>query len=143
MRRRGAPGFGMSCGSGFGLRGRNILPQKWIELAARHASCRNRCCRLRARSRNVALGRRFLPTSRERQAIADRVAAAKPEALDGSPVTSIGRRDGYKYYAADGSWLLIRFSGTEPLMRIYTEVSDQKLVPQVLQAGEKLAGVRA
>src|SRR5881392_4083926 len=70
MRRRGAPGFGTSCGSGFGLRGRNILPQKWIELAPPYSSCRNlgRRCRLRARSRNVALGRRLLPTSRERQA---------------------------------------------------------------------------
>jgi phosphomannomutase len=56
----------------------------------------------------------------EREAIAERVANARPEALDGSRVVEIGTRDGYKFYADDGSWLLLRFSGTEPLLRIYT-----------------------
>jgi phosphomannomutase len=78
--------------------------------------------------------------SSQRQAIADRVAAATPEALDGSPVTSIGTRDGYKYYAADGSWLLIRFSGTEPLLRIYTETTSPERVQKLLAQGREIAG---
>jgi phosphomannomutase len=76
----------------------------------------------------------------ERQAIADRVVAARPTELDGSPVTSVGTRDGYKYYAADGSWLLIRFSGTEPLLRIYTETTSPERVQRLLAQGRELAG---
>jgi alpha-D-glucose phosphate-specific phosphoglucomutase len=77
----------------------------------------------------------------ERSAISSRVEAARPSALDGSPVVSIGTRDGYKYYAEDGSWLLIRFSGTEPLLRIYTETTSPERVQRLLQQGRELAGV--
>jgi phosphomannomutase len=77
----------------------------------------------------------------ERAAIAERVAHAAPEALDGSPVTSVGTKDGYKFYADDGSWLLIRFSGTEPLLRIYTETTSPERVDRLLQEGVALAGV--
>jgi phosphomannomutase len=40
-------------------------------------------------------------------------------------------------------WLLLRLSGTEPLLRIYTEVTDRSLVQPVLQAGAGIAGIRA
>ena len=76
----------------------------------------------------------------ERAAIADRVAHAQPSALDGSAVTSVGTLDGYKFYAEDGSWLLIRFSGTEPLLRIYTETTSPERVQRLLQQGRELAG---
>jgi alpha-D-glucose phosphate-specific phosphoglucomutase len=77
----------------------------------------------------------------ERQAIAARMAAANPSALDGSPVTSISTFDGYKFYAQDGSWLLIRFSGTEPLLRVYTETTSPERVERLLRQGRELAGV--
>jgi phosphomannomutase len=76
----------------------------------------------------------------ERAAIAERVAAARPDALDGSPVVSVGTRDGYKFYAEDGSWLLVRFSGTEPLLRIYTETTSPDRVQRLLKQGRELAG---
>jgi phosphomannomutase len=76
----------------------------------------------------------------ERDAIAQRVSLARPDALDGSPVTSISTLDGYKFYAADGSWLLVRFSGTEPLLRIYTETTSPERVQRLLQQGRELAG---
>jgi phosphomannomutase len=41
---------------------------------------------------------------------------------------------------ADGAWALIRLSGTEPLMRIYTEVRDRRHVQPVLQALRELTG---
>ena len=69
------------------------------------------------------------------------MAAARPSELDGSPITSIGTRDGYKYYAADGSWLLVRFSGTEPLLRIYTETNSQERVQRMLAIGKQMAGI--
>ena len=76
----------------------------------------------------------------EREAIAQRVSLARPATLDGSPVTSISTLDGYKFYAEDGSWLLVRFSGTEPLLRIYTETTNPERVQRLLQQGRELAG---
>jgi len=46
--------------------------------------------------------------------------------------------DGFKFFLADGSWLLIRTSGTEPLVRIYTEASSAELRDALLVAGESL-----
>ena len=46
--------------------------------------------------------------------------------------------DGFKFFLADGSWLLIRTSGTEPLVRIYTEASSPELRDALLVAGERL-----
>ncbi len=76
----------------------------------------------------------------EREAIARRVAQAHPATLDGSPLASVGTTDGYKFYAEDGSWLLIRFSGTEPLLRIYTETTSEERVQRMLALGRELAG---
>lgn len=45
--------------------------------------------------------------------------------------------DGFKYVFEDGSWLLIRPSGTEPLIRIYAEASSSKKAGQLLRAGLK------
>jgi phosphomannomutase len=47
--------------------------------------------------------------------------------------------DGYKFKLEDGGWLLVRMSGTEPLMRIYCETTKQKLVQSILQDGVKIA----
>jgi phosphoglucomutase len=41
----------------------------------------------------------------------------------GRPVKSLDRTDGLKLEFTDGSWVLLRLSGTEPLMRIYTEAA--------------------
>ncbi len=79
----------------------------------------------------------------QRDVIIARLEQAAPKEVAGLQVTGTGRLDGYLYNLAGGGWLLIRFSGTEPLMRIYTEVPEQRLVPEVLQAGQELAGVKA
>jgi phosphomannomutase len=77
----------------------------------------------------------------ERDVILERVSNARPDALSGSKVTEISTIDGYKFYAEDGSWLLVRFSGTEPLLRIYTETSSPERVKENLEAGRRLAGL--
>jgi phosphomannomutase len=46
--------------------------------------------------------------------------------------------DGFKFWVADGSWLLVRASGTEPLVRIYTEATSEDTREQLLVAGERL-----
>ena len=76
-----------------------------------------------------------------RPRILQRVADAHPETLSGQKVTHISTEGGFKYVLEDGSWLLIRFSGTEPLLRIYTETRSQALVPQLLEEGRRLAGM--
>jgi phosphomannomutase len=46
--------------------------------------------------------------------------------------------DGFKFFLGDGSWLLIRASGTEPLVRIYTEATTPEMRDALLAAGERL-----
>ena len=67
--------------------------------------------------------------------------ATPPTALGGQPVTRTDRlttNDGYKFFTSDGSWLLIRTSGTEPLVRVYTEATTPEAREAMLVAGEKL-----
>ncbi|MEJ5247918.1 MAG: phosphoglucomutase/phosphomannomutase family protein [Caldilinea sp.] len=61
--------------------------------------------------------------------------------LGGHRVTELITLDGYKFVMEDGGWLLIRFSGTEPLLRIYTETTDPQAVRAILADGRKLVGV--
>ena len=49
--------------------------------------------------------------------------------------------DGYKFVMEDGGWLLVRFSGTEPLIRIYTETTRKEKVSAILADGQKLLGL--
>jgi phosphomannomutase len=42
---------------------------------------------------------------------------------------------------SDGSWLLIRLSGTEPLLRIYAESQSMERVQRLLEAGKGIAGI--
>ncbi len=52
--------------------------------------------------------------------------------IAGQAVTNCDTKDGYKYCLTDGSWLLIRFSGTEPVLRLYCESLTTKQVHQTL-----------
>lgn len=61
--------------------------------------------------------------------------------LGGHAVTRLDTTDGYKFVMDDGGWLLVRFSGTEPLIRVYTETTDREAVPAILADGQKLAGI--
>jgi phosphomannomutase len=64
-----------------------------------------------------------------------------PSELAGQPVTrtqSLDTKDGFKFFVADGSWLLVRTSGTEPLVRVYTEATSEANRESMLEAGERL-----
>jgi phosphomannomutase len=50
-------------------------------------------------------------------------------------------RDGFKFIFGDGSWLLIRPSGTEPVLRLYSEANDPAVVDELLRSGREIAGV--
>jgi phosphomannomutase len=77
----------------------------------------------------------------QRQVIMKRLEDNPPKEIDGTPVTSINRADGFKYNLADNTWLMVRFSGTEPLLRIYTETNSQDRVRRMLAIGKQMAGV--
>ena len=49
--------------------------------------------------------------------------------------------DGFKFELEDGGWLLIRFSGTEPIMRVYCETLHQDKVQAILKDGLRIAGL--
>ncbi|MDQ4078273.1 MAG: phosphoglucomutase/phosphomannomutase family protein, partial [Chloroflexota bacterium] len=77
-----------------------------------------------------------------REEIQRRVREARPETIAGFPVERINTTDGWKFMLGEGGgWLLIRFSGTEPVIRVYTETSREEDVERVLRAGLELAGV--
>jgi phosphomannomutase len=69
------------------------------------------------------------------------LAADGPSDLGGEPVArtvALDTGDGYKFFLDDGSWLLIRASGTEPLVRVYTEATSPDAREALLVAGERL-----
>ncbi len=82
------------------------------------------------------------PFSGDRQSREQLVLDAKPETLGGFKVTSLDTRDGFKFNLEDGGWLLIRFSGTEPIMRVYCETTTQARVQAILQDGLRVAGIK-
>lgn len=78
----------------------------------------------------------------QRAALQERVRSAEPDHIAGLRVSSIQRQDGTKYVLEDGGWMLIRFSGTEPLVRVYCETTAADRVQPILEEGLRLVGVR-
>jgi phosphomannomutase len=72
----------------------------------------------------------------------ERFAADPPGEVAGRKVERIRDDDGFKFYFGDGAWALIRFSGTEPLMRVYSEAATQAEVEELIQALVDLLGVQ-
>ena len=68
-----------------------------------------------------------------------RLTKEAPQRLLSHRVVQVNNSDGVKYLLDDDSWLLIRPSGTEPLLRIYAEARTREEVPQLLAAGHSLA----
>ncbi len=83
---------------------------------------------------DIALG------SAQREEIARRLVAARPKTVGGLTVTGRDEIDGVRFTLEDGWWLLFRFSGTEPLLRIYAEMPSLSLVDQALADGQELVG---
>ncbi|MEA4906321.1 MAG: phosphoglucomutase/phosphomannomutase family protein [Chloroflexi bacterium] len=66
---------------------------------------------------------------------------AHPEKIGGLKVTGLDTTDGFKFGLEDGGWMLIRFSGTEPIIRVYTETTHQDAVQEILQDGLHIVGL--
>jgi alpha-D-glucose phosphate-specific phosphoglucomutase len=61
-----------------------------------------------------------------------------PGSIDGIKVVSSDTKDGLRFILADNSWLLIRFSQTEPLLRLYAESSTPERVERLLKVAQDL-----
>jgi alpha-D-glucose phosphate-specific phosphoglucomutase len=83
-----------------------------------------------------------VPFEGDRAAREQAILAAKPATIGGLKVTGLNTTDGFKFELEDGGWLLIRFSGTEPIMRVYCETTHQDKVQAILQDGLKIAGLQ-
>lgn len=66
-----------------------------------------------------------------------RLAAEDPTQIGARRVASINRMDGVKYIFDDGAWLLLRLSGTEPVVRCYAETHTQKELEVLLETGSQ------
>ncbi len=76
-----------------------------------------------------------------REAVVKRLREARPSEVAGAKVSGMDNVDGFRYRLESGGWLLIRLSGTEPLLRIYAESDSMERVQQVLARGKDLAGI--
>jgi alpha-D-glucose phosphate-specific phosphoglucomutase len=82
------------------------------------------------------------PFSGDRQTREQTILDAKPQTLGGLKVTELVTVDGFQFKLEDGGWLLIRFSGTEPIMRVYCETMHKDKVQAILDDGLKVAGIK-
>jgi len=74
-----------------------------------------------------------------KQKMVEQLFSGAPEKINNVDVVEISTKDGVKYILADNSWLLIRPSGTEPVLRVYAEGSSPEMVEALLAYGESVA----
>ena len=84
------------------------------------------------------IDRSFSGDRKDREA---KILANQPKTIGGLIVTRLDTSDGFKFVMEDGGWMLIRFSGTEPIMRVYTETTHKEKVQDILQDGLRIAGL--
>ena len=83
-----------------------------------------------------------VPFAPERRAKTEkRVASQRPDALAGVRVVGRDEVDGTRFHLEGGGWALVRFSGTEPLLRIYAEAESPERVRRILEDVRALVGV--
>lgn len=78
--------------------------------------------------------------------IKEKLDGEKLKEICGLKVSGYNRTDGHKYFLADGSWILFRFSGTEPVLRLYAEApvrskKDEKNADALLRFAKKYFGI--
>jgi phosphomannomutase len=76
-----------------------------------------------------------------KQELINQLESQAPESINGISVASVNASDGVKYMLEDDSWLLVRPSGTEPVLRIYAEAPGQDQVQALIEHGRSVASV--
>jgi phosphomannomutase len=75
----------------------------------------------------------------EKKIIVEKLEKDHPAEIGGERIIEISKMDGVKYIFSDDSWLLIRPSGTEPVLRVYAEGRSEEMVKALLKYGEAVA----
>jgi len=75
-----------------------------------------------------------------KKTMVSRLVNEAPNVIGSENVVDLSTLDGVKYIMADDSWLLIRPSGTEPVLRVYAEGRSEGMVEALLGFGEQVAG---
>jgi alpha-D-glucose phosphate-specific phosphoglucomutase len=73
-----------------------------------------------------------------KQQMVQRLIETAPQQVEGETIARVDTLDGAKFYLADHSWLLIRPSGTEPMLRIYSEARTPEMRDALLKMGRTL-----
>jgi phosphomannomutase len=74
----------------------------------------------------------------QKEPILVRLKSSPPKKVAGLDVVGTNLADGFKFMLPGGSWLLVRFSGTEPLVRVYSEAGSRELVKKILEDGRRI-----
>lgn len=106
-------------------------------VAARGASLSEQLDQLFAQTGRLESGRIGVKLTPELMPVLQEKLKEEPTSVGGRKVKSINRIDGLKIIFEDDSWLLVRPSGTEPLVRIYAESESAKDVEVLLEQGRK------
>jgi len=107
-------------------------------MAKRDKSLKQLCDELDAEFGAHRFARRDIRVTEELKIQIQNACSANPAKLGRFTVNRIQDTDGFKFFVENGAWLLIRFSGTEPLVRFYAEAENMELVNELLDEGMKL-----
>ncbi|MCL0099813.1 phosphoglucomutase/phosphomannomutase family protein [Dehalococcoidia bacterium] len=77
----------------------------------------------------------------QRTSVTKRLDGAFPATLAGMPVETIDKQDGFRFVLRGGFWVMVRFSGTEPIVRIYAEAESPDIVTDLLTEARAMAGI--
>ncbi|WP_281196026.1 phosphoglucomutase/phosphomannomutase family protein [Halorubrum sp. F4] len=87
----------------------------------------------------IAAGKVSIDCPDDRKAgVLDELEDHIPESVDGHAVADVVTLDGFKLLLENGSWLLVRPSGTEPKLRVYAEADSDDRVESLLAEGREL-----
>ncbi len=78
-------------------------------------------------------------TPEQGRAFTSALAGKPPDRISGYSIEKIDTLDGIKFMLRDESWLLLRQSGTEPVLRIYAEATSKSKLDKLIRAGKKMA----
>jgi phosphomannomutase len=74
----------------------------------------------------------------QKERVLERLRDNPPGEIAGRKIVETNTLDGWKFFLEDGSWVLLRPSGTEPMLRLYVEADSRERVQEVINAGEKI-----
>ena len=80
-------------------------------------------------------------SSEAKEALLLRLRNEPPATIAGRTVAATNFSDGFKFVFDNGDWLLVRPSGTEPVLRLYSEAAESAMVDTLLRAARRIAGV--